>query len=121
VLHDVFRAYLRGLVAHVLPDLHRSLLDSLRPAAGWADLPRSRTYEWTDLAYHLAEFGDVQEVAGVPGVARYVIGKAAACGAPTLRDRNLIAEVRAAATGEEGAVGLDESPVARTSTSGFST
>ena len=108
VLHDVFRAYLRGLVAHVLPDLHRSLLDSLRPAAGWGDLPGSRTYEWTYLAYHLAESGDVQEVTDVLGDARYVIGKAAACGAHTLRgDRDLIAGVRAATTGPEGSAGLD--------------
>ena len=107
VLHDVFRAYLRGLVAHALPDLHQSLLDSLRPAAGWADLPRSRTYEWTHLAYHLAESGDVQEVAGVLGDARYVIGKAAVCGAHTLRaDRDIVAEVQAAMTSAEGGADL---------------
>jgi WD40 repeat protein len=108
VLHDVFRAYLRGLVAHVLPDLHRSLLDSLRPPAGWADLPRSRAYEWAYLAYHLAESGNVQEMTDVLGDARYVIGKAAACGAHTLRaDRDLVAAVRAATPGAEGTAGLD--------------
>ena len=108
VLHDVFRAYLRGLVAQMLPDLHLSLLDSLRPTVGWADLPRSRTYEWTYLAYHLTESGDVQEVADVLGDARYVIGKAAVCGAHTLRaDRDLVGEVQAAMTGAEGTAGLD--------------
>ncbi|MFI2486869.1 NB-ARC domain-containing protein [Promicromonospora kroppenstedtii] len=90
VLHDVFRAYLLNLVAQSLPGLHRSFLEASAPSSGWLGMPHDRTYEWTNLAFHLYESGDHKALADLLADPRYVIAKASICGAHSLRaDRDL--------------------------------
>lgn len=90
VLHDVFRAYLLSLVAQSLPGLHRSFLEATRPPSGWLEMPRDRTYEWANLAFHLYESRDHEALAHLLSDPRYVIAKATVSGAHALRaDRDL--------------------------------
>lgn len=96
VLHDVFRSYLRALVADQLSELHGSLLASLKPDGGWSALSPDRRYEWAHLAYHLWGAGDRETLGHVVGRPDYVIGKASVCGAHALRaDRDIVAQARA--------------------------
>jgi WD40 repeat protein len=58
-LHDVVRHYLVRREGENLPNLHRRLLDALRPESGfWKDLPATETYLWRYLGYHLVEAGE---------------------------------------------------------------
>ncbi|MGL5810671.1 MAG: WD40 repeat domain-containing protein [Nocardioides sp.] len=108
VLHDVFRAYLRGLVAPNLPELHQSLLDALRPATGWSTLSADRLYEWDNVAYHLVGAADYGSLARLTSDPKYVIGKATACGANALRsDRDLVTTAQAETTDPEHTLLLD--------------
>ncbi|WP_423463362.1 NB-ARC domain-containing protein [Promicromonospora sp. MS192] len=101
VLHDVFRAYLLSLVAQSLPGLHGSFLEATRPPSGWLEMSRDRTYEWTNLAFHLYESGDHEALASLLSDPRYVIAKATVCGAHALRaDRDLVLAADDADTGE---------------------
>lgn len=91
VLHDVFRAYLLGLVAQSLRGLHGSFLEASRPSSGWLAMPRDRSYEWANLAFHLYESGDHEALSELLADPRYVIAKASTCGAHALRaDRDLV-------------------------------
>ncbi len=57
-LHDVFRACLLKRHETEIPAFHCRLLDGSRPASGrWADLPKTESYLWWSLAYHLIGSG----------------------------------------------------------------
>lgn len=96
VLHDVFRAYLRHLVAADVPALHRSLIDAHRPpGADWADLPDEQHYLWRHLPFHLREAGQDDELIALLARPRYVVTKAVRCGPESLAaDHALLATGR---------------------------
>ena len=57
-LHDVIRAYVLKRGERHLPQWHRRLLDSCRPASGrWPDLPPDESYLWIHLLHHLIGAG----------------------------------------------------------------
>lgn len=109
VLHDVFRSYLRRLVGAQIAELHRSLLEALRPVEGWTALRPEQTYEWAHLTYHLAGAGDHVALADLVGDPRYVVGKALVCGSHSLRaDRDLVTEAEAATRDSALSLKLDQ-------------
>ena len=85
VLHDVFRRYLRHLVAADWALLHRSLLDAYRPADGdWASLDPAHGYLWRHLPYHLREAGSTTELLELMARPAYIVAKADLCGPDAL-------------------------------------
>ena len=62
-LHDVLREYLRRARRDDLSDLHRLLLNRLRPESGrWPDLDPGLAYPWHHLTYHLSQAGCEEEL-----------------------------------------------------------
>jgi len=56
-LHDVVRRFLLDRQGDAVVRLHRTLLDALRPAAGWPALPPGDRHAWHHLFHHLAAAG----------------------------------------------------------------
>jgi WD40 repeat protein len=86
LLHDVFRAHLRRLVARDWIDLHRSLIGSYRPLAspGWADLATERRYIWNHLPHHLREGQLEDELGELLASPEYIVAKTAHFGHESL-------------------------------------
>ena len=70
-LHDVVRQYLIHEQRDDLPALHNHLLDAYRsslpqhpqsPFTDWAALPAKEQYLWRNIAYHLVEAGQKEEL-----------------------------------------------------------
>ncbi|SFC61527.1 NB-ARC domain-containing protein [Streptomyces aidingensis] len=82
VLHDVFRSFLRHLIAEDWPDLHRSLLESYRrtPDGRWASLDATHTYMWRQLPHHLHEAGLDSELIGLLASPAYMVRKVSVVG-----------------------------------------
>ncbi|MFI5534521.1 NB-ARC domain-containing protein [Kitasatospora sp. NPDC051853] len=84
-LHDVFRSYLRHLVADEWEQLHSSLLDAFRAAGSqWADLETEQNYLWRHLPYHLREAGLEDELVSLLASPSYLARKAALVGEQAL-------------------------------------
>jgi WD40 repeat protein len=58
-----------------LPETHKNLLDSHRPAAGWSDLSETEPYFWDHLAPHLIEAGRGDELVATVKDWRYLAKK----------------------------------------------
>ena len=61
-VHDVVRRYLLDRLGTRAEALHRTLVDALRPAAGWSALPSGEPYAWTHLFFHLRAAGLTDEL-----------------------------------------------------------
>ena len=61
-MHDVVRRYLLDRLGTGAAALHHTLVDALKPAAGWAALPPNEPYAWTHLFFHLDAAGLHQEL-----------------------------------------------------------
>jgi WD40 repeat protein len=84
-LHDVFRSYLRHLVAEDWARLHASLLDAFRESIGrWEDLGAEHGYLWRHLPYHLREAGLEDELVTLLSSPAYVVRKVALVGEQSL-------------------------------------
>lgn len=101
VLHDVFVAYLRHQGAEDRAALHRSLLESFRPASGrWADLANEQVYAWRNLAYHVAGAGLSRELADAFSSVDFLAAKVAVCGHQSLvADHQIVSDVQASEDG----------------------
>jgi WD40 repeat protein len=78
-LHDVIRRFLIGRAGSQLQAMHRSLLESGRPAHGaWAALPAGEPYWWNWLFTHLLQAGQNEELRGTALDLRYLAAKAVA-------------------------------------------
>lgn len=82
VLHDVFRSFLRHLIADTRADLHRSLLDAYRSACAgsWDALDAEHTYMWKHLPHHLHEAGLDSELVGLLSSPAYITRKVSVVG-----------------------------------------
>ncbi|MFF2751742.1 NB-ARC domain-containing protein [Kitasatospora sp. NPDC058048] len=85
-LHDVFRSYLRHLVADDWTQLHGSLLDAFRDSTGgrWEQLGAEQEYLWGHLPYHLREAGLEDELVALLSSPSYVVRKVALVGEQSL-------------------------------------
>jgi WD40 repeat protein len=97
LLHDVFRAYLRHLVAQDWAGLHRSLIASYRGVASrqWAELGTEHSYMWHQLPHHLREAQHDDELADLLANPEYIVKKAVHFGHESLAiDRVAFAQDR---------------------------
>jgi WD40 repeat protein/DNA-binding XRE family transcriptional regulator len=97
LLHDVFRAYLRHLIAADWASLHQFFLVSYRQLAspGWAELGTEHGYVWRQLPHHLREAQLDEELAELLASPEYIVKKAARFGHETLAvDRVALAQER---------------------------
>jgi WD40 repeat protein len=85
LVHDIFRSYLRHLLADRWPTLHQGLVDAYRPHSGrWADLGFEHEYMWRFLPYHLHEAAQHRELIETVAAPAYVVNKAWRFGFETL-------------------------------------
>lgn len=56
-MHDVVRRFLLDRLGEAVRPLHHTLVEALRPVGGWATLPASEPYAWTQLFHHLDAAG----------------------------------------------------------------
>lgn len=85
-LHDVFRSYLRHLVADEWEELHASLLDAFRGSTEgrWEELGAEQGYLWRHLPYHLREAGLEDEIVALLASPSYMVRKVALVGEQAL-------------------------------------
>ncbi|WP_280684912.1 NB-ARC domain-containing protein [Kitasatospora sp. MAA19] len=85
-LHDVFRSYLRHLVADEWEQLHASLLDTFRESTGgrWEELGTEQGYLWRHLPYHLREAGLEDQLVALLSSPSYMVRKVALVGEQAL-------------------------------------
>lgn len=85
LLHDIFRSYVRHLVADTWADLQSAFLDAHRPSSGqWADLGIEHVYLWHYLPYHLHEAARGKELVETVAAPSYIVNKAWRFGFETL-------------------------------------
>ncbi|MGH3914073.1 MAG: hypothetical protein ACRDTC_11810, partial [Pseudonocardiaceae bacterium] len=103
VLHDVFRAYLRHLVASDWPALHRSLVEAYRPIADgrWDGMSDEPTYIQRYLSYHLKEAGLDDELVKVLSSPSFVVNKVIRLGHQSLVADRIILDSLPSAAREE--------------------
>ena len=61
-MHDVVRRFLLDRLAGGASELHRTMVEALRPVGGWWTLPPSEPYTWTQLFHHLDAAGMQDEL-----------------------------------------------------------